>query len=249
MHRVCRCLRPAVPSCVAAVAGLFLVTALISNASAQRTRPPQSDPVPGEMAPSSLPEQPAFEAAQVARPSAPPQAAAAEQNPADTYAGGTSAAVMLGIPITTLSPGNIKPGARPKNPVEGQSQAIQRGMTYFNSFNCVGCHAPNGGGGMGPSLSNGYFIYGGESANIYLSIYQGRPNGMPAWGSMLPDNIIWEIVAYIRSISNEPSPSWGRTISRDAMREEQVPTEYVESTKPWDARQKFSFGQKPNRAK
>lgn len=56
----------------------------------------------------------------------------------------------------------------------------------------VGCHAANGGGGMGPALSEGRFIYGSNPANLFLSIYQGRPNGMPAWGEILPESTIWE---------------------------------------------------------
>ena len=41
--------------------------------------------------------------------------------------------------------------------------------------------------GMGPALSEGQFIYGSSPANLFLSIYQGRPNGMPAWGEILPE--------------------------------------------------------------
>ena len=43
-----------------------------------------------------------------------------------------------------------------KNP-ENDAQAVERGMKYFTAFNCVGCHAANGGGGMGPALSNSNF--------------------------------------------------------------------------------------------
>ena len=72
----------------------------------------------------------------------------------------------------------------------------------------------NGGGGMGPALSEGQFIYGSSPANLFLSIYQGRPNGMPAWGELLPESTIWELVAYVESIAHPPSPTFGETISR-----------------------------------
>ena len=68
------------------------------------------------------------------------------------------------------------------NPLAQDPQAATRGMQDFIQFNCVGCHAPNAGGGMGPALSEGRFIYGSSPANLFLSIYQGRPNGMPTWG-------------------------------------------------------------------
>ncbi|UZX11214.1 c-type cytochrome [Methylocystis sp. MJC1] len=133
-----------------------------------------------------------------------------------------------------------------KNPVANNSEAIQRGMNYFATFNCVGCHAPNGGGGMGPALSNSFFIYGGADANIYMSIYQGRPNGMPSWGAMLPENIIWDLVAYVQSISKEPAKSWGKTASHDAWRIEQTPAEFSQTSTPWSQTENFSAGQKPN---
>lgn len=153
---------------------------------------------------------------------------------------------ILRAPVTTLLPGNPPPLPPVANPVEGDKQALQRGMSYFTTFNCVGCPAPNGGGGMGPSLSNRVFIYGGEPVNIYLSIYHGRPSGMPAWGATLSDEIIWDLVAYVQSISQSPQSGWGRTISRDALKIQQTPAEFVETASPWDFTQRFSFGRKPS---
>ncbi|WP_442755683.1 c-type cytochrome [Methylocystis sp. JAN1] len=148
--------------------------------------------------------------------------------------------------MSSLFPGNTGPAQPVRNPVSGDPEALQRGMAYFNMFNCVGCHAPNGGGGMGPSLSNKFFIYGGEPQNIYLSIYQGRPNGMPSWGAMLPENIIWDLVAYVGSISKDPSSTWGETMSHDAFKIEQTPAGFAQTATPWSQTQRFGFGQKPN---
>ena len=39
---------------------------------------------------------------------------------------------------------------------------------------------------MGPALMDDAWIYGGRLDQIYNSIYQGRPNGMPAWGGKIP---------------------------------------------------------------
>ena len=117
------------------------------------------------------------------------------------------------------------------------------------AFNCIGCHADNGGGGMGPALSNSFFQYGGEPANIYLTIMQGRPNGMPAWGGILPDAVIWDLVAYIQQISKEPHPQWGTTISAHSPSIEQVPAEFQTGPKPWDYTEPFRNGQKPSGGK
>src|SRR3569833_1388956 len=100
---------------------------------------------------------------------------------------------------------------------------------------------------MGPALSNNTFIYGSQPENIFHSIYQGRPNGMPAWGGVLPDSVIWDLVTYIGKISNEPSHQWGRTFSANlpSPEVEQVPSEQVSTTDPWSATKSFNFGQQP----
>jgi cytochrome c oxidase cbb3-type subunit 3 len=161
--------------------------------------------------------------------------------------GGGRPSVFMQVPVSSLFPGAVPTRPPIKNPNEGDPRSAQRGMTYFNKLNCVGCHADNGGGGMGPALSNRTFIYGSAPENIYLSIYQGRPNGMPAWGATLPDSIIWDLVTYIGHLSNEPSTEWGRTFSRDPLspQVEQVPSEHIQTFDPWAHTKKFGMGQKP----
>ena len=154
---------------------------------------------------------------------------------------------LLQVPVGPTFPGGVPFPPPIKNPEAGDPAAIERGMQAFVSMNCVGCHAPNGGGGMGPALSERQFIYGREPANIYLSIEQGRPNGMPAWGQMLPANATWDLVAYIRSISNAPETGWGQTISRSPPSPgiQQVPAELVTTATPWTHTQPFGEGRKP----
>ncbi|HEX6957888.1 MAG TPA: c-type cytochrome [Ferrovibrio sp.] len=152
---------------------------------------------------------------------------------------------LLQVPVSKIFPGNVGTGPDIRNPVANDPEAPERGMRAFAAFNCVGCHAPNGAGGMGPALSNDIFLYGSSAANIYLTILQGRPNGMPAWGRTLPDRIVWDLVAYIKSISNEPKAQWGRTISPTSPDYEQVPAEFVKTTQPWKYTQPFRKGQKP----
>jgi cytochrome c oxidase cbb3-type subunit III len=81
--------------------------------------------------------------------------------------------------------------------------AVNVGKTLFGGFNCSGCHS-NGGGGMAPDLMDDEWIYGSRLEQIHQSIVQGRPNGMPAWGGKIPDEQIWQIAAYVRSMSLPP---------------------------------------------
>jgi len=105
------------------------------------------------------------------------------------------------VPNTTLFPGSARLDPGIENPYSGDPDAIAAGERHFNAFNCSGCHAPLGGGGMGPPLSDDQWIHGSEPAQIYLTIVHGRPEGMPAFGSMLPRRTVWELVSYIETLS------------------------------------------------
>jgi len=79
---------------------------------------------------------------------------------------------------------------------------VSEGKRLFSQYNCSGCHA-NGGGGIGPPLMDQGWIYGSEPANIFATIMQGRPNGMPSFRNRIPEYQGWEIVAYVRSLSGQ----------------------------------------------
>lgn len=86
--------------------------------------------------------------------------------------------------------------------------ALQDGRRLFNWYNCSGCHGGHGGGGMGPSLRRPDKLFGNRDDQIFNSIAQGRSEGMPAWGTKIPSDQIWELVSYIKSMrtSYEPDP-------------------------------------------
>jgi cytochrome c oxidase cbb3-type subunit 3 len=116
-------------------------------------------------------------------------------------------------PFAQLSPVGPLPGIAtatedPMNPFTGDEKALARGREYFTAYNCAGCHGDHGGGGMGPSLRDAQWIYGGADVSIADTIRAGRANGMPAWGRMLTDDQIWQLTAYVKSMRTpqEPSP-------------------------------------------
>lgn len=80
------------------------------------------------------------------------------------------------------------------------ADAVTTGKRLFNQYNCSGCHS-NGGGGMGPNLMDNEWIYGARLEQIHQTLVEGRPNGMPAWGGKIPDPQLWQIAAYVRSLS------------------------------------------------
>jgi cytochrome c oxidase cbb3-type subunit III len=104
------------------------------------------------------------------------------------------------ILVSDLQPGTNTPSPPWKNDAEQQAAALSQGQQLYESFNCVGCHA-HGGGGMGPALMDDTWLYGSQPQQVFASIVQGRPNGMPSFGGKIVENQIWEIVAYVRSMS------------------------------------------------
>ncbi|HZI40457.1 MAG TPA: c-type cytochrome [Gemmatimonadaceae bacterium] len=104
-------------------------------------------------------------------------------------------------------PDNIQPGlplrggfAQVANPFEGDRGKIKEGGALFISYNCMDCHGADGSGAMGPSLADGRWHFGGTAGEVFQSIYEGRPEGMPAWGGRIPDDQIWRLVAYVQSL-------------------------------------------------
>jgi cytochrome c oxidase cbb3-type subunit 3 len=85
-------------------------------------------------------------------------------------------------------------------PYEENAYAVSQGKTLYNQYNCSGCHF-QGGGGIGPPLMDADWIYGSRPENIYETIAEGRPNGMPSFGRKIVPDQIWQIVAYVRSMS------------------------------------------------
>jgi cytochrome c oxidase cbb3-type subunit III len=97
----------------------------------------------------------------------------------------------------------LQPDAR-RAQYENNAYNLSEGKRLYTWFNCVGCHA-HGGGDSGPPLMDGQWRYGGEIEQIFATIQQGRPNGMPAFGGKIPDQQIWQLAGYVRSMSGNLS--------------------------------------------
>lgn len=94
------------------------------------------------------------------------------------------------------------------NPFANDPVALQEGRKLFNWYNCSGCHGGHAGGGMGPSLRDQVWLFGDRDDQVFDSIASGRGHGMPSWGSKIPEDQIWKLVTYIKSMrtAKEPEP-------------------------------------------
>ncbi len=114
--------------------------------------------------------------------------------------------VPAGVSPHTIFPGNSNapaPDMRARL-YDNNANAIAQGQLLYTQMNCVGCHS-HGGGGMGPALMDDEWRYGSNIGQIATTIAEGRPNGMPAWRNKLTEDQIWQISAYVRSMSGLPS--------------------------------------------
>jgi cytochrome c oxidase cbb3-type subunit 3 len=103
------------------------------------------------------------------------------------------------------------PSGSLRNPHHGDSAVARSGALLFTAMNCDGCHGGDGTGWVGPDLGDGRWRYGGADAEVFSSIYYGRPRGMPAFGAVLGSEGVWTLVTYLRSLSappDMPTESW-----------------------------------------
>jgi cytochrome c oxidase cbb3-type subunit III len=104
--------------------------------------------------------------------------------------------------LVSLVPGPPTPAVIVRNPYDHNAYAIAEGKRLFTWYNCSGCHA-NGGGGMGPALMDDRWIYGSAAENIVATILEGRPNGMPSFRGRIPEQQVWQLAAFVRSLSGQ----------------------------------------------
>jgi mono/diheme cytochrome c family protein len=134
-----------------------------------------------------------------ATPPSPSQAAAPKAAPGITYP-------------AHINAGGLVPGGNElKNPFAADANAAKNGAALFVAMNCDGCHGGDGAGWVGPSLADGRWRYGGADEEVFMSIYYGRPKGMPAFGGALAPEAIWTLVSYLKSLpapANVPTESW-----------------------------------------
>jgi cytochrome c oxidase cbb3-type subunit 3 len=79
---------------------------------------------------------------------------------------------------------------------------LAQGKEVFVST-CAPCHKLDGGGNIGPNLTDSYWIHGSKPTDIYKTVTDGVPaKGMPTWTPVLGEQRVEAVVAYVLSIAN-----------------------------------------------
>lgn len=78
---------------------------------------------------------------------------------------------------------------------------LAKGKTIFTT-NCAACHRADGGGQIGPNLTDDHWIFGGSIKNLFHTITNGGRDGkgMVAWKASLKPTEIQQVASYILSL-------------------------------------------------
>lgn len=114
---------------------------------------------------------------------------------------------------------SMKENVDEKSVVMLDAAGIAAGKILYTK-NCVACHSPNGGGGVGPNLTDNYAIHGAAIQDIFKTIKYGYPDkGMQAWQSNFSPVEMQQIASYLKSLVNT-NVAEGKAAQGDLIKEE-----------------------------
>ncbi len=80
------------------------------------------------------------------------------------------------------------------------SEAIEEGAETYKTY-CASCHRADGGGLIGPSLADAYWLHGSTLPDVYKTVVNGvLEKGMPPWGKTLKPEQLAQVVAYVSTL-------------------------------------------------
>ncbi|TXG35225.1 cbb3-type cytochrome c oxidase N-terminal domain-containing protein [Seonamhaeicola maritimus] len=113
---------------------------------------------------------------------------------------------------------------------------LNAGKDIFNT-NCVACHMADGGGGIGPNLTDENWILGGGIKNVFKTVSEGGRSGkgMIAWKSQLKPSQIAQVSSYLLSLqgttpANPKGPEGDVWVDESAETEAPAETETTSET-------------------
>jgi cytochrome c oxidase cbb3-type subunit 3 len=76
----------------------------------------------------------------------------------------------------------------------------EAGQKIFTTI-CAACHLADGGGSVGPNMTDNYFIHGGGIKDIFKTIKYGYPEkGMKSWKDDYSPTQIAQLASYVKSL-------------------------------------------------
>ncbi|WP_298317387.1 cbb3-type cytochrome c oxidase N-terminal domain-containing protein [uncultured Aquimarina sp.] len=116
-----------------------------------------------------------------------------------------------------------------------EASDISAGKAIF-ATNCVACHKADGGGGIGPNLTDPNWILGGGIKNVFQTISEGGRDGkgMVAWKQTLKPAEMAQVASYVITLGGttpvEPKEAQGEIWIDPEAPNEEIPEKIVDST-------------------
>lgn len=114
--------------------------------------------------------------------------------------------------------------------------ALAEGKSIFEA-KCVACHKSDGGGSIGPNLTDNHWILGGGIKNVFNTIMEGgrEGKGMVPWKTEIKPSDIQKVASYVLSLQGT-NPKDGKTPEGDVWMDENAPkTETIKDTTVTDS--------------
>ncbi len=107
--------------------------------------------------------------------------------------------------------------------------AIAKGESIFKT-SCASCHGGAGEGGVGPNLTDDYWLHGGSMKDLFKTIKYGVPEkGMPTWQASIKPTDIQSLSSYIKTLKGT-NPANPKAPQGDLFKEDAAPAAADSST-------------------
>ncbi len=129
---------------------------------------------------------------------------------------GLCAALSFSLPAPAVGSQEV---AKFLNPYAGDAEAVKEGRKLYLSNGCSGCHGVMGGGGMGRPVLDDTWVFGSDDETLYKIVKGQLPQQtMPRTWAATPDEHVWKMLAYVRSLykGDPASINWGLAPPPDA---------------------------------
>lgn len=94
-----------------------------------------------------------------------------------------------------------------KSVTMADAAGIAEGAKIF-SQSCLACHGAKGEGGVGPNLTDKFWLHGGSVNDVFKTIKYGVPDkGMQAWEKMFSPTQLKNLASYIKSLQGTNPPN------------------------------------------